>query len=383
MTSFRIPGLRVMLFGLAVAGSSIGAYLLAQSLGQSLRKEPGAAPAPTEFVSSGLVVSASDLDLGEVWEATEFVHVLTIRNPSRAEKKVEDFSTSCFCTAVEPRTIVVPAGGETMVRVHIDPNHRSPDDANLAVRPFAVEIRPILDVTQARQPGWAIHGQFRSRVTFGVLSVHFGQEVVRDGRSPIRKLDATVHVPMQRLQARIEPTATGTVKLVPVPDNPNRLELCITPSNRLPIGPFQATVMVDVVDPSGSVAPGAVLPIAGDVQTEVRLLPARVILGIRPVGTTAETVVVFQAPVEAAWTVDHIETDSPNVTVEATAGEGIPAGRAFRVSQRAVREGNQTDTVRFVVRKAGGAPMTLTMEVMCNGEIPQTGVFPGKGGKQP
>jgi hypothetical protein len=190
-------------------------------------------------------------------------------------------------------------------------------------------------------------------------------------------------VPMQRLQARIEPAAIGTVKLVPVPDNPNRLELCITPSNTLPIGPFQATVMVDVVGPSGSVTPGAVLPIAGDVQTEGRLLPARVILGIRPVGSTAGTVVVLQAPVDAAWTVDHIETDSPDVSVEATAAEGIPAGRAFRVSQKAVREGNQRDTVRFVVRKAGCAPMTLTMEVMCNGEIPQTGLFPGKGGKQP
>jgi hypothetical protein len=113
---FRIPGLRIVLFGLAMAGSSIGAFLLAQSLGQSLRKESGAETAPTEFASSGLVVSASDLDIGDVWEAAEFVRVLTIRNPSRAEKKVVDFSTSCFCTAVEPRTIVVPAGGEMTVR---------------------------------------------------------------------------------------------------------------------------------------------------------------------------------------------------------------------------------------------------------------------------
>jgi hypothetical protein len=57
--------------------------------------------------------------------------------------------------------------------------------------------------------------------------------------------------------------------------------------------------------------------------------------------------------------------------VEATTAEGIAAGRAFRVRQKAAREGNQTDAVRFVVRKGGGSPMTLAMEVMVHGEAPR------------
>ncbi len=142
-------------------------------------------------------------------------------------------------------------------------------------------------------------------------------------------------------------------------------------------------VVVDVVEPSGDVVPGGGLPIAGVVQPEARLLPARITLGADPVGSTAETIVTLQAPAGAAWHVDHIETDSSDVFVEATAAEGIPAGRAFRVRQRAAREGDQTDTVRFVVRKAGGRPISLVMEVMCHGEIPLGSTSPESGGKQP
>jgi hypothetical protein len=174
---------------------------------------------------------------------------------------------------------------------------------------------------------------------------------------------------MQRLEVRVEPSAAGTASVIPVPDQPDRMEIRITPANTLPTGPFKATVIVDVVESSGSVVFGVALPIAGNVQPEARLLPARIMLGVHPVGTMAETVVALQAPAETAWTVDHIETDSEDVLVEATTADGIAAGRAFRVRQRAAREGNQKDTVRFIVRKAGGAPLSLTMEVTCHGEL--------------
>ena len=113
------------------------------------------------------------------------------------------------------------------------------------------------------------------------------------------------------------------------------------------------------------------------------MLPARVMLGVHPIGTTAETVVVLQAPADAAWTVDRIDTDSPDVFVEATTVKGIPAGRAFLVRQTLAREGNQTDKVRFVVRKSGGSPMTLAMEVTCVGVLPQKAASSEIGVKQP
>jgi hypothetical protein len=331
----------------------------------------------------GLVVSTADLDLGDVWDIFEFTRDLTIHNKSGADKKIEDFATSCFCTAVEPRRLTIAAGQSVVVHVRIDPNRRSPDEASLAARPFAVDIWPIQDESLRRRPGWTMHGLFKSRVTLDVPSVHFGQETARGAPSPIRKVVATVHVPFARLVAKLEPPAIGAVSVAPDPGKPDRVEIRITPANTLPTGAFKATVRVDVVDPAGGVAPGALLPIAGDVQPEARLLPARIMLGARPVGTTAEAIVILQAPADAPWTVDHIETDSPDVGAEATTAEGVAAGRAFRVTQRTEREGNQTDTVRFVVRKGGGPPVTLTMEVMCVGALPSRAATPEIGAKQP
>jgi len=338
--------------------------------------------APAEYECDGLTVSAADLDLGEVWNISEFIRDLAIRNKTGADKKIEDFATSCFCTAVEPRRLTIPAGGAATVHVRIDPNHRSPDEANLAARPFAVEIKPIQDVSLPHRAGWTMHGLFKSRVTLNVLTVHFGQDVAQGAPPPTRTVLATVHMPFQRLAARLEPPSIGTVDVGRDAVKPDRAEIRITPSNTLPTGPFKGAVVVDVVDMDGNALPGATLPVAGDVQPGARLLPARVILGAHPVGTAAETVVVLQAPADAAWTVDRIETDSADIFVEATTAEGIPTGRAFRVRQKAAREGNQTDTVRFVVRKGGGPPITLPMEVTCLGELPH-GTSPEIGVKHP
>jgi len=380
----RLFRLRAVVFGLTAAASCKAAYFLAQNLARWLRAEPvAAANSPTEFECQGLTIAASDLDLGDVWETSEFIHDMTIRNPSGSEKQIGDFATSCLCTAVEPRSAVIPAGGTAIVHVHIDPTHRSPDQASLAVRPVGVEITPMLSTSQPHEAGWQIHGVFRSRVTLNVLSLHFGETVVQGLPSPMRKATATVHVPMQGLQAKVEPAGVAAVSLAPAPDNPARVEIHISPANTLPVGPFKGEVRIDVVDASGAVLAGAVLPIAGEIQPEARLLPARVLLGVHPVGTSAETVVALQAPMDAPWTVEHMEADSPDVFVEATTAEGIPAGRAFRVRQRVMREGDQTDMVRFVVRKGSRPPMTLTMEVTVHGELPRPVAPPQSGSKQP
>ena len=168
--SRRLRGVRAILMGLAVLASCIGAYLLARYLARAPQDSAEAGNLPAAYECGGLIVSAADLDLGDVWDTTEFVRELTIRNPSRSDKRIEDFATSCLCTAVEPRAVVVPAGGTATVHVHIDPNHqRSPDDVNLALRPFAVEVTPISKITRVERSGWTIHGQFRSRVTLNAL----------------------------------------------------------------------------------------------------------------------------------------------------------------------------------------------------------------------
>ena len=380
-------GPRALLFGLTAAVCCAGAYLLAQILGHWLGSEPAgpaSPPAPAEYEYDGLVVAAADLDLGEVWDAAEIVRDIPIRNRSGSEKKAPQLGSSCHCTTVECAETTIPPGGAATFRVRIDPTRVNPDEAHLTPRPFAVRITPVADSCPPSRSGWVVRATLKSRVTLGALNVHFGERIVQGQTPSTRTVAAVAHVPHQRLEVKVEPPETATATLTPDPEHPDRAALRITPASDLRTGPFRAAVLVNVVDPSGEVLPGARLPIAGDVQPEARLLPARVLLGAHPVGTTAEAVVVLQAPPDAAWAVDHIETDSPDVVVEPAAAEGVPAGRTFRVKQRAAKEGDQTDAVRFTLRKAGGPPRVLAMEVSIHGESAQALVPPaGEGGRQP
>ena len=94
-----------------------------------------------------------------------------------------------------------------------------------------------------------------SRVTFGVLSVHFGETVVQGMPPPTRDVLATLHVPMQHLEARVEPAGVASAAVVPRAGQVDAVTMRITPSNTLPLGPFKATVFVDVVDDAGRVLP--------------------------------------------------------------------------------------------------------------------------------
>jgi len=124
--------------------------------------------------------------------------------------------------------------------------------------------------------------------------------------------------------------------------------------------------------PMGERALAVVLPIAGEMRPEVRLLPARVLLEPKPVGGVSEAFVTVQAPLDAKVTVDHIEIDDSRLRVEPAAIAGIPAGRAYRIRQSVTKEGEQVSAARFIIRKLDQKLITLTVEVCYCGEGDKT-----------
>jgi len=160
--------------------------------------------------------------------------------------------------------------------------------------------------------------------------------------------------------------ATATVNRLE--NGENRFEIIITANPDLPPGDFKTEARIIVVAPTGEKALGFMLPLAGKMQPEVRLLPSRLLLEAKPIGEATEAVVTLQAPPDAKVRVDHIEIDGPDLRVEPVAVEGIPAGRAFRVRQQVKGEGEQTSTVRFVIRKPDQKLITLAVEVCFRGE---------------
>ncbi len=85
-------------------------------------------------------------------------------------------------------------------------------------------------------------------------------------------------------------------------------------------------------------------------------------------GETATGFLVLQARADSDIKVIQIETDSPDVTVEAVPADGSPTGKGFRVKQRVDKEGDQSTVARFVLTKKG-RPVSASVVISYRGEV--------------
>lgn len=314
-----------------------------------------------------LAVANSDLDMGEVWEAKNFVCRLPIHNHSSRTIEIRKFVTSCGCTAVEPSSISILPGETAMVNVNIDLTHRLAGEYDLDRRFVELSIRPITRRSRRDDLAWQLHGIVFSRVTLDAQTVAFGEQPIHGQTSAKRRLLATVHVPCQQLDVSMNPLI-GTANVKRLEDVPNRFEITIAVNPSLQPGNFQTEAKISVIGLNGERALAFTLPIAGTMQTEVRLLPARVLLEPKPIGEMAEAVVTLQVPSGVKVAVDHIEIDDPGLRIELATIASIPAGHAYRIRQQVTREGEQNSIARFIIRQDDQKLVALSVIVCSHGE---------------
>lgn len=323
---------------------------------------------PTDQVAvEGLMIPASNLDFGEVWEEKDFGWQLPIRNVTGDTIEIRKFTTSCGCTAINPPKLFIQPGETTTVQLTIDLTHRSSAETGIALRPLTISVNPITPRSRSGGLGWQLHGTVRSRVTLDPKTVHFGDQPARGQPAVTRQVLATVHVPCQDLKVTVNPhIATATVERRQ--SDPAQFEITIAVNPELPPGNFHTDAKINVVTPSGKAEFTLLLPIAGDMQPEVRLLPARVFLAPAPIGEIVDAIVTLQVSTEAKVAVDHIEIDDPGLRVEPAAIESVPSGCAYRLIQQVAKEGEQKSMVRFFFRKPGQKPSLVSVEVRYRGE---------------
>jgi hypothetical protein len=148
----------------------------------------------------------------------------------------------------------------------------------------------------------------------------------------------------------------------------NRFSLSIQPKSDLSIGDFRTDVRIKVVDAHGVVQPGVILPVAGSIQPEVRMLPARVFLGSHTLGNSISTEVLMQVPDGVLAVVEKVETESADVTVSPIEVDGVARGRAYRVTQRIRELGERSSVIRFFIAKHGQAGAPVKVELCYRGE---------------
>jgi len=103
-------------------------------------------------------------------------------------------------------------------------------------------------------------------------------------------------------------------------------------------------------------------------QNEIRLLPARIVLGSKPVGITAEAHLVLQGANSISAVVEHIEIDDPDVEIQLASIEALPQGRTYLVRQKITKLCEHVSQVCFSARKANQTPTKVQVEICYRGE---------------
>ena len=270
---------------------------------------------------------------------------------------------------VEPRQLTIPAGHTAEVSVRLDLTHRTQTEIGLAQRPLSVDLTTLAKNGQSAPHGWKLHGVIKSRLTLDCNHLEFGDSAAVGEEPFVRKVRAVAHIPVKRLEIESDPEIV-TVHATPLPTAANTFELQVSPSRQIPVGAFKTSVSLDVITEAGERLAGASLPVSGTMQPEVRVLPARILLGSKPVGTTAEAVALLQASNGTPLQVESIDVDSKDLHVEPCEVDGVAKGRAYRVIQKISKEGDQTSAVHLSVRKGSQPPRRVSVEVWYRGQSP-------------
>ena len=336
------------------------AFIVGTFAAGALGSRPMAAPIPVPTVR-GLAIDPKQLDLGEVWETPEHTAMVRLRNSSAESRTITSFATSCDCLAVSPTSVTVPSGESRELSIQLNLTHRQPHEVGLAKRAILVRINPVFSGDFAVTTGWELKGVARSRVSLEASQVAFGDSCHVGGSPVSRKVRATAHLPLSRLQ--VEPSFGVAARVEP--DGTDRYLIVITPDNSLPIGPFKAQVHVSAVMPDGVSHRCAAIDVSGEMQPSVRVLPRFVLLGERAVGTKAEADVTLRMPA-MGWSVERVESDHPDTTVSRVGNDPDGAVR-YRVTQQVRAVGDHQTQVRFHVR-GGERAETVIVDVRCHGQ---------------
>src|SRR5437879_391142 len=150
LSMLSIQRVRSLFLGAAIVTTCVVAYQVGS---REKTTEPEA-----ELELEGLTVAAPNLDIGEVWEAKEFLWTLPIRNRTRQTIQVHDFAVSCACIDFEPRSFRIQPGETVNVHLKFDLTKRLNYHIGMERRQFRQAVWPIVKGRAPPARGWELHG---------------------------------------------------------------------------------------------------------------------------------------------------------------------------------------------------------------------------------
>lgn len=342
---------------LVVAATLLALFSLPALVLWSVRRSSSA-------TNGSLTVRESALDVGEVWEDSGFRWDLPITNNSSVDVEILDIKAQCGCLSVESVPLLVGAGQTEGLRLVLDLTRIAPDRGEISPQPFALKMSPVIKSRPRGERVWELNGRVR-RVFPGLpTSIDFGESCVRGRRFPARELQAVSQIGIKSLTAESASSA-ATCEVARSSDDRRTFTIQITPSEQLPLGPFEFAVRLVAVADTNESLPPVTMQAFGRVVHDVAV-DAPVILGALRVGETAERPMRVWSHSGKTFEIAAIDCDDGKAEVEAES-DAASSEKQLKVIVRNAQQGAQQFTVRLKVREEEGLLYELAVPVLYHG----------------
>jgi hypothetical protein len=309
-------------------------------------------PSQVSVTNEGLVVADHNLQFGEVWENGVFEWKITIENPTQNDVAIDSIATSCSCLSLEPTTLVIHAGRHADVQLKINAA-LAPQQKNesAAAKDIEVMIVPHIRDALPQQSGWIVRGHIRTLLNLEPATIRFDDLI--EGQQH-RTATAVVRpaIKLQSLNA-VCPADRATVEVSQEKGGDGIYKVKVTPRQTLSPGTFRFEVTLMPVGSEKTRLPDVRLPVECIILPEVQSLPQAWLVGANPVGEVVTETVVLTSLTGKAFEVSDVDVVSNELSVEPMA-KTSPLGKAFRLTLRVSKLGEQKRTVTFSIRMQDG-----------------------------
>jgi hypothetical protein len=324
----------------------------------------GDPPSPTD--SGYLRIDPAYLNFGTVNATPSFLWKVALRNDSNWAVAIMDISTSCNCTAVNPRQLFIPVKEQKEVAFVIDTTPRNGVAPARIPRQFSVSFRPILSGNRPYPRTFTLTGNVRDPIWSRPPGIVYGgcDALIQDQPSPAHRV--TLH-DLDGRPGRIVcacPPQLGEVVLLHNAEVADTYTLEFTPKPQPSTGPFAAEIVVRKIDDSGRELFVSAVPLAGSVVSPLCIHPPAIVIPNARFGEThTASCALWLAGDMPMVEPPQLTCESPNIVLMADPAHFPASAYALRVALRPDSHGTGQSLIRVSVKADNGRTYSAILPI--------------------
>jgi hypothetical protein len=309
-------------------------------------------------------LALDSLDLGEIVAGKSRIR-RRILNKSARSIRIAEFETSCTCTAVIPKSLILRPNSEQVIEFELNVNEA--DKVNAGHQPFSAKVTAHFTEPQWQSVSWVLQGYVLNPIRFDANFVNFGEVLAQLSGQFSKDIRFFNQVDLREISVsgpEFFNLELLTRALEHGRDNTVRISL------RHPLLPskFRDSILIHTVAATGKVSTTR-LAIFGTVLGEVNVSPERLSMGAVAVGREVREYFMVRSSLGRAFNVSNISCDNKKdqaqVFIERV--NRTDNDEQYRVCLKPLREGIISFTAALTVTTDDNKTLDLRFPVSAVG----------------